>query len=49
MDSVIDTLERLTIEYNGLLTGGSASTLLPTPQFDWHEQFSFAWKPRKES
>lgn len=44
LDAVIDNLERLTIDYYALLTGRGCNTLLPTPQFDWHQQFTFAWK-----
>jgi hypothetical protein len=44
-NAVIDHLERLTIDYQALLTGRGCNTLLPTPQFDWYRQFSFAWRP----
>jgi hypothetical protein len=46
MDAVIDLFERLTMDYRNLLTGRGSTTLLPTEQLDWYEQFSFPWKPR---
>ncbi len=49
MDAAIDLFERLTIDYQSLLTGAGSITLLPTEQFDWYQQFSFAWKPQYES
>jgi hypothetical protein len=45
MDAAIDLFERLTIDYRSLLTGAGSTTLLPTEQFDWYEEFRFAWKP----
>lgn len=48
LDAAIDHLESLAVEYYSLLTGRGYSTFLPTPQFDWNQQFTFAWKPRKE-
>jgi hypothetical protein len=48
LDRAIDHLEQLTIDYYSLLTGRGCNTLLPVAQFDWHQQFSFAWKPRNK-
>jgi hypothetical protein len=49
MDAAIDLLERLAIDYRSLLTGRGSVTLLPTEQFDWYEQFRFAWRPRRDA
>ena len=45
MDASIDFIEKLTIRYRALLTGAGGWTLEPTPQYDWYEQFRFAWRP----
>ena len=45
MDKMIDLLEKLVLSYRGLLTGAGGWTLVPTPQYDWYEEFRFAWKP----
>jgi hypothetical protein len=49
MDATIDLLERLTIKYEALLTGAGSMTLVPTEQYNWYEEFSFAWRPKHES
>lgn len=49
LDAAIDHLEKLAMDYQALLTGRGSGTLIPTPQFDWHRQFRFAWTPSKES
>jgi hypothetical protein len=49
LDATIDFLERLTIDYFALLKGGGFATLLPTEQFDWYEQFRFAWAPSEST
>lgn len=46
LDSAIDLLEKLTIAYRSLLTGKGSTSLIPVEQYDWYEQFTFAWRPR---
>ena len=50
LDKCIDAFDAITVKYIMLLTGGgySGGTLMPTEQFDWYEEFTFAWKPGEE-
>ncbi len=47
MDAAIDFIEKLTIKYCGLLTGKTSATLESTEQYDWYQQFRFAWRRPK--
>jgi hypothetical protein len=50
LDQCMDAFDSLAVKYIRLLTGAAYSegTLLPVAQFDWYEQFRFAWKPLSE-
>lgn len=50
LDQCIDAFDRIAVKYIRLIQGAgmSGGTLKPTPQFDWYEEFSFAWKPQPE-
>lgn len=45
LDRAIDMLETLALAYRGLVTGIGGYSLVPTPQHNWFEQFSFPWRP----
>jgi hypothetical protein len=45
LNSCIDAFDRIAVKYIGLLTGAglTGGTLLPTEQYDWWDEFTFAW------
>lgn len=48
LDNCIDAFDRIAVKYIRLLQGAgmAGGTLKPIEQFNWYEEFAFAWKPQ---
>lgn len=46
LDDCISAFEKLCLEYSMFFRGGSASSLLPTWQYNWKKIFDYAWHDR---